>query len=79
MYEKVHELVWIKLNESKCTVKQWNLKELYVHSEIGTWHIIFKNRVKVVDKNIGSFKRSISLKNESVWVPNNHAIMHNDT
>ena len=21
----VHELVWIKLNESKCTVKQWNL------------------------------------------------------
>ena len=23
MYEKVHELVWIKLNESKCTVKQW--------------------------------------------------------
>ena len=23
MYEKVHELVWIKLNESKYTVKQW--------------------------------------------------------
>jgi len=22
----VHELVWIKLNESKCTVKQWNLQ-----------------------------------------------------
>ena len=21
----MHELVWIKLNESKCTVKQWNL------------------------------------------------------
>jgi len=21
----VHELVWIKLNESKCTVKQWNI------------------------------------------------------
>ena len=26
LYEKVHELVWIKLNESKCTVKQWNLQ-----------------------------------------------------
>ena len=25
MYEKVHELVWIKLNESKCTVKQWKV------------------------------------------------------
>ena len=35
MYEKVHELVWIKLNESKCTVKQWNIKTIYVQ------HIIF--------------------------------------
>ena len=25
MYEKVHELVWIKLNQSKCTVKEWNV------------------------------------------------------
>ena len=29
MYEKVHELVWIKLNESKCTVKQWNIFLLF--------------------------------------------------
>ena len=26
MYEKVRELVWIKLNESKCTVKQWKME-----------------------------------------------------
>ena len=26
----MHELVWIKLNESKCTVKQWNLQYLYI-------------------------------------------------
>ena len=34
MYEKVHELVWIKLNESKCNVKQWKisclLKRIFV-------------------------------------------------
>ena len=31
MYEKVHELVWIKLNESKCTVKQWNFQYLPIY------------------------------------------------
>jgi hypothetical protein len=35
LYEKVHELVWIKLNESKCTVKQWNFLDSYF-----TWHLV---------------------------------------
>ena len=30
LYEKVHELVWIKLNESKCTVKQRHSEMLYL-------------------------------------------------
>ena len=34
LYEKVHELVWMKLNESKCTVKQWNLPGLLVYRPI---------------------------------------------
>ena len=30
----MHELVWIKLNESKCTVKQWNLLNLSLKLKI---------------------------------------------
>jgi hypothetical protein len=32
LYEKVHEFVWIKLNESKCTVKEGNFNLLFYQS-----------------------------------------------
>ena len=42
----MHELVWIKLNESKCTVKQWKMKYCFV-----SWFPYFKN-CKTPDKSL---------------------------
>jgi len=39
LYEKVHELVRIKLNESKCTVKQRKRKSTWYNWRVCKWYI----------------------------------------
>ena len=59
----MHELVWIKLNESKCTVKQWNLPHLKF--KWGTVGISF-NFQEAITRKI-SFRSPLLKKNSDLY------------
>ena len=78
MYEKVHELVWIKLNESKCTVKDWNLfmtvriewkprMSTYRKSDMRHW--TYLRHPSILHFKVNCIKRNTCrLKQQYIWV-----------